>query len=80
MRAYRGGSVSQGDDASAERSLVCRRCQAPTAHATLASHGGQCYPCFANYVRTPARSDQSDSPTVREMKSRLRAREPGVQL
>lgn len=80
MKPYRGGSVSQGEDAPAERTFVCRKCQTPTAHATLASYGAQCFPCYASSCRTSRPRVPSESPGVRDMLSRVRGRLPGVTL
>lgn len=54
--------------------LPCRTCSSLTARATLATHGGQCYPCFAHWCRygDPECPREPDSPTVVDMKTRLR--------
>lgn len=64
----------------AEHALICRHCSAPTAHTTLANHGSMCFPCYASYCRTPPRRVPTDNPTLREMRSRLKGRLPGVTL
>lgn len=57
--------------------LPCRSCGDMTARSTLNTCGALCYPCYAAYLRdTPRnyRAGQPETPTVRDMKTRIRGR------
>ena len=66
-----------GQSTSAEEHppLPCRGCFTLTARVTLLNCGGWCFPCFQDYCRTgPRLVVRDESPTVRDMKTRLRGR------
>lgn len=64
-----GQSTADGDSLG----MSCRVCNTPTSRATLSAHGGQCLPCFAHHCREmPPQSQPTDSPALRDMRSRLR--------
>lgn len=61
--------------------LPCRQCDSTTSRATLASHGGLCYPCYLAYQRKGTKAvpnafktyvRDGDSATVADMRTRLR--------
>lgn len=74
MTNYRGGQVQQDEN---ERQMCCSKCFTPTPRATLGDFGSQCFPCFSAYLReTPRhyRAGKPDTPTVADMKTRVKAR------
>ena len=78
MSDYRGGKVQPDEgEAGKHPPLPCRKCGALASVATLNIHGAMCYPCYAAYVReTPRyyRAGMPDTPTVADMKTRVKAR------
>lgn len=57
----------------------CRECDTPTARATLANYGGQCFGCYEAYCRPGMHggpkgflTGAGDTPTQAEMRKRVR--------
>ena len=54
--------------------MPCRQCADMTPRAMLGAYGALCFQCYSSYCRRgPApRPYQPESPTVRDMKTRMR--------
>lgn len=65
------------EDGAVAKGLSCRKCGSEVPVTTLSIYGAQCGPCYFAYCReTPRnyRAGMPDTPTVADMKSRLKGR------